>query len=119
MVPDTSLTHQSEERSSKHSANNTSVEDATMVSTCTGALGGLPSEDSSSIRSGINANGAGLPDATGSIPIDHLAYLRQFYTSRQISSQGSDLMLASWRDKTNSNYGSSFSKWASWCQQRG
>ena len=28
-------------------------------------------------------------------------------------------MLASWRDKTNSNNGSSFSKWSSWCQQRG
>ena len=28
-------------------------------------------------------------------------------------------MLASWRDKTNSNYGSSFSRWASWCHQRG
>ena len=27
-------------------------------------------------------------------------------------------MLASWRDKTNSNYGSSFSKWASWYKQR-
>ena len=33
--------------------------------------------------------------------------------------QASDLMLASWRDKTNSNYGSSFSRWSSWCQQRG
>lgn len=33
----------------------------------------------------------------------------------------SDLMLALWRDKTNSNYmyGSSFSRWAGWCQQRG
>jgi len=25
---------------------------------------------------------------------------------------------ASWRDKTNSNYGSSFTKWANWCKQR-
>ena len=28
-------------------------------------------------------------------------------------------MLRSWREKTNSNYASSFSRWASWCQQRG
>ena len=26
-------------------------------------------------------------------------------------------MFASWREKTNSKYGSSFSKWACWCQQ--
>jgi len=28
-------------------------------------------------------------------------------------------MLALWRDKTNSNYSSSFAKWASWCHKRG
>jgi len=95
------------------------VENSIVVSTSTGAPGGLPSEDSSTIRSDINASGAGFSDAAGSAPVDRLAYLRQSYASRGISPQGSDLMLASWRDKTNSNYGSSFSKWASWCQQRG
>ena len=33
--------------------------------------------------------------------------------------QALDLMPASWRDKTNSNYGSLFYKWSSCCQQRG
>ena len=51
--------------------------------------------------------------------IDRLAHLRQSYSSQGLSSEASDLMLASWRDKTNSNYGSSFSKWAGWCQRRG
>ena len=90
-----------------------------MVSTSTGTPGGLPSENSSAIRPGINAIGTGVSDATGSASNGRLVYLRQSYTSRGISSQGADLMLASWRDKTNSNYGSSFSRWASWCQQRG
>ena len=45
--------------------------------------------------------------------------IRQSYSSRGFSSQASDLMLASWRDKTNSNYSSSFSRWCSWCQPRG
>ena len=119
VVPDTSLPHQSQERSSEDSVNNTFVENTTMVPTSAGTPGGLSSENSSTIRSDINATGARISDATGSAPVDRLACLRQSYTSRGISSQGSDLMLASWRDKTNSNYGSSFSKWAGWCQQRG
>jgi len=52
-------------------------------------------------------------------PTDRLAYLRQSYSSQGFSSQASSLMLASRRDKTNSNYGSSFAKWASWCHQWG
>jgi len=127
MVPDTLLSHISEEASSKDSTNNTFVENPTMVSTSTGASGGLPigasgglpSENFSATGSSINATGAKISDATGSAPVGRLAYLRQSYTSRRDSLQRSDLMLASWRDITNSNYGSSFSKWASWCQQRG
>ena len=119
MVPDTPLPRQSEERNSKDSANNSSVENSIMVSTGAGALGGLPSENSPETGSDINAIGTGLPDAAGSSSVGRLAYLRQSYASRRISSQGTDLMLASWRDKTNSNYGSSFSRWASWCRQRG
>ena len=61
----------------------------------------------------------GVPNETGSSSTDGLAYLRQSYSSQGLSSEASDLMLASWRDKTNSNYGSSFAKWAGWCQQRG
>ena len=90
-----------------------------MVSTSTGTSGGLPLEDSSTTGPSINATGTRISDATGSAPVGYLAYLRKFYTSQGISSQGSDIMLASWRDKTNSNYGSSFYKRASWCQQRG
>ena len=48
-----------------------------------------------------------------------LAYLRQSYSSQGFCSHTSDLMLASWRDKTNYMYGSSFSRRSSWCQQRG
>ena len=35
------------------------------------------------------------------------------------SSEASSLMLASWRDKSNSNYSSSIAKWARWCHQQG
>ena len=59
-----------------------------------------------------NASGARIFDATRSATTIRLAYLRQSYSSRGLSPQASDLMLASWRDKTNSNYGLSFSKWS-------
>ena len=115
MVPDSSLPCQSEETNSKDSTNNTLVENP-IVSIR--PSGGLSSKDTSATGPGINATGARISDATGNTPVDRLAYLRQSYSSRGISAQASDLMLRSWRDKTNSNYGSSFSRWASWCQQR-
>jgi len=47
-----------------------------------------------------------------------MAYLRVTYISQEFSLQASDLMLASWRDKTNAKYGSSFVKWACCCPQQ-
>ena len=119
VVSNTSLSDKGEKTVSLNSTSNTSVEKATTISSSTRTPGGLSLEDSSTTRPGVNATGARIPDATGSTSTDCLAYLRQFYTSRGISPQGTDLMLASWRDKTNSNYGSWFSRWASWCQWMG
>ena len=119
VVPDTSLPCQSEKTSSKDSTSNTLLENPIMVPTNSGTPGGLPSEDSSATRPGINAIRPEISNATRSPSVGRLACLRESYSSQGISPQASDLMLASWRDKTNSNYGSSFSRWASWCQQRG
>ena len=58
-------------------------------------------------------------DATGSTSVGRLAHLRQSYSSQRTSAEASDLMLRSWREKTNSNYGSSFPRWARWFQQGG
>ena len=93
-------------RKQADSSDNILVENPIMVSTSVGTSGGLPLTDSSTSGPGINAAGAGISDATGSTSVGHLAYLRQSYSSRGISAQALDLMLRSWRDKTNSNYGS-------------
>ena len=119
LVPDQSLPLQGESRGSANSASNTSVEYTTLVSSSTGNVGGLPSTAAQSTRFGSIASGSGVSLETGSSSTDRLAHLRQSYSSQGLSSEASDLMLASWRDKTNSNYGSSFSKWAGWCQRRG
>ena len=119
LVPDQSLSLQGESGGSENSDGNTIMEYTTLVSCSTETVGGLPSPADPSTRPSSIASGSGVPDETGSSSTDRLAYLRESYTSQGLSSEASNLMLASWRDKTNSNYGSSFAKWAGWCQQRG
>lgn len=89
-----------------------------MVSTSFGTPGGLPLEDSSATRPGIIAIRAEISNTIRSPSVGCLACRRESYSSWGISPQASDRMLALWRDKTNSNYGSSFPRWASWCQQK-
>ena len=89
-----------------------------MVSSPTGANGGLSSGTTTTTEPNNDTVRSEIPDASRNSTIDHLAYLRESYTSKGFSSEASDLMLSSWRPKTNSNYGSSFTRWASWCKQR-
>ena len=90
-----------------------------MVSCSTGTIEGLPSPADQSTRFGSIASGSGVPDEIESSSTNRLAYLRQSYSSQGLSSEASDLMLVSWRDKTNSNYDSYLAKWAGCCQQWG
>ena len=61
---------------------------------------------------------SGFSNATRSPNTDRLFHLRESFTSQGFSPEASDLMLASWRPKTNTNYGSCFARWADWCKQR-
>ena len=114
LVSDQPLSLQGESGGSTNSVSNNYT---TLVSRSAGTVGGLPSPAGQSNGSGNTANGSGVPDETGSSSTDCLAYLRQSYSSQGLSSEASDLMLASWRDKTNSNCSSSFAKWVGWCQR--
>ena len=118
MVPDTLLSDQGQGTSSTVGANNTLMENTTVVSHSPGAVRGLPSKDSTTTAPGVNANGSGVSNAARGTTASHMACLRESYTSQGFSCQASHLMLASWRDKTNANYGSSFARWAGWCQQQ-
>ena len=119
IVLDSPLPLQGENAISMSSVNHSLLEGPILVSNPAGTPGGLSSDPTDSARSGGDANTTGVPDETGSIPTDCLAYFRQSNSSQGFSSQASSLMLASWRDKANSNYGSSFAKWANWCHQWG
>ena len=47
-----------------------------------------------------------------------MAHLRSTFSSLGLSSEASELLLSSWRSKTNQSYNSLCSKWISWCQPR-
>ena len=47
-----------------------------------------------------------------------MAYLRQRYSSQNLSKQASDLLLSSWRQKSSQSYDSLCKRWISWCSER-
>ena len=47
-----------------------------------------------------------------------MAYLRDRYRGSQLSEEAVDIMLHSWRAKTNKSYDSLFRKWHRWCCER-
>ena len=116
LVPDPSLPLQGENAIRSIGVNNVIVETPILVSDSARTPGGLPSNSTNPVRSGSDASRSGISNETGSAPTDRLG---QSYSSQGFSSEASSLMLASWRDETNSSYGSSFAKRASWCHQRG
>ena len=112
-MSDTLLPDQTEKANSTNGADSTIiVEDPIVVPATSGASRGSTPEDAHQPDLVVMPQGQEILMQQG-VPqlYSHLAYLRQSYLLRGFSLQASDLMLASWRDKTNSNYGSSFSKW--------
>ena len=119
LVSVTPLFNQGKSGVSENGPDNTIMEDSVMVPNSLGVTGGLPKDPTSTTRSNNDTFRSGVSDAPRSPKSDRLAYLRESYASQGFSTEASDLLLASWRPKTNSNYGSSFARWASWCEQRG
>lgn len=59
------------------------------------------------------------PDSSPNVStVSRMAYLRKSYRDQQLSEETTDLMLNSWRSKTNKSYDSLFSKWSGWCSKR-
>ena len=52
-------------------------------------------------------------------PTGHVEHLRERLSSQGLSGQAADLILKSWRTKTNKSYDSLFGRWNHWCSQRG
>lgn len=52
-------------------------------------------------------------------PIGCLVHLRERLSSQGLSGQAADLILKSWKIKTNKSYDSLFEQWNSWCSEWG
>ena len=118
MVSDTQMSVSNEMTTGQTDRDNYTLEDSTMVSNHSGSAGGLSSPINFSGGPDTAPNRSGVHHESGSSRTSCKAHLRESFKSRGISSQASDLLLSSWRTKTQSNYNSLFAKWADWCQQR-
>ena len=94
-----------------------SVEVSVMVSSSSGDALGLSSVDSS--LSGSISHHLQLSGNEFSAPASRMAYLREKFASQNLSGTARDLLLASWRTKSNKTYDSHFNKWLCWCSARG
>ena len=65
------------------------------------------------LTSGYNGGSSGSNSISSRV-----AYLRQHYKDQKLSSEASDLLLSSWRQKTSQSYDSLSKKWIGWCTER-
>ena len=93
-----------------------SVEESAVVSNTTGVPGGLPDPPAS--MEGSDPPYTSRECSRDDTPTSRLAYLRQRYQDKEISQEGTELLLASWRQKSSKSYDSLFKKWAGWCCER-
>ena len=89
-----------------------------MVSSFTGTSGGFSYIFASDGQFSEASNGTGVCNEARSSRPSCMAHLRKSFTSQGISAEASELLLSSWRSKTQSNYNSLFTRWANWCEQR-
>ena len=94
----------------------TSLEVSNLVPGATRDVQGLPEDYTGEARphptntSSVNAGRAP--------PTSRVEYLRRQYQERKLSKKATELMLASWREKSSKTYESQFQKWISWCSTR-
>ena len=117
MVSDTSMPVTGESSEGQIDHDHPPLEYSTMVPNHPGTPGGLPAATTLSRGSGYAPIRPGIHNESGSSRLSCMAHLRESFESRGISSQASDLLLSSWRSKTQSNYNSLFTKWTDWCHQ--
>ena len=88
-----------------------------MVEDNCGDVEGLSTTHSST---GVFSAERGSTESHGNNPsASRVACLRERYRGSNLSTEASELMLASWRTKSSQSYESHFRKWVCWCTERG
>ena len=94
-----------------------SVERPSLVSSSSGDVEGLSTTHSST---GVFAAERGSTESNRNNPsASCVACLRERYRGNNLSTEASELMLASWRTKSSQSYESHFWKWVRWCTEWG
>ena len=73
-----------------------------------------PPHNMSHTGSRVDATTLSTPRSTAG----RMAHLRGYCQAEKVSEQASELLMASWRQKSNKSYNSLFHKWECWCVQR-
>ena len=94
-----------------------SVEDTGMVPNGAGDVQGFSEADTS--QEGPNPTNTPTGNAGCGPLTSCVEYLRRRYQERQLSEKATELMFASWREKSSKAYDSQFQKWIGWCSSRG
>ena len=97
---------------SGNSSGSPSLESTTMVSSASITTDRLATPVTKTNQS--NGREQPLLPSTG-----RMEALRKNFSNQGLSNQASELILHSWRTKTNKSYDSLFAKWHSWCAERG
>ena len=118
MVPDTTMFDSDKATAGQSGVSHTTMAIPTLVSSPAGNAGRLPPSYSHGARHNSEPHQPGIHNEAGSSDTGRMAHIRRSLASRGVSTQATNLLLSSWRDKTNSNYNSLFAKWTCWCEQR-
>ena len=119
VVPDFTGSSESPFRPSISGADHSSLVHTGVVLYLDGVTSGLSHPTSPGSRCDSSISQLRLPNSGGTSPVGRLEGLRQRFREKKISDQAVDLILSSWRDKTNANYNSAWKAWESWCSARG
>ena len=93
---------------SQHHFGRSGVEDATVVSSSASNAGRFSTPSSLSSRR----------ESSSRAPAGRMEHLRKKLRDQQLSVQATELILKSWRSKTNKSYDSLFGRWHRWCTER-
>ena len=117
LVPDGESSETGESSTSSSDPGGPSLERSTVVSSSSGDAVGFSSVDPLVQRpfsDDLRVSGHEF-----SAPAGRMAYLREKFAGQNLSNTARDLLLASWRSKSNKTYDSHFKKWLRWCTSRG
>ena len=118
VVSDFSVSEPDKTTTGQSTVSDTTLAIPTLVSNHPQDVGGLSSSTSSNPGHNPEPHKSGVHNEARGPNAGRMACLRESFASRGVSAQASELLLSSWRSKTNSSYNSLFSKWASWCERR-